>query len=351
MPKIWKRTVMTTLGVTLSAAALWFFLRKVQGHWEEVGQAFGRASYAYLIPSVGFIALMYGLRVLRWRVFLDHVRRVRYYDIAAATCIGFMSSCVLPLRAGEVIRPYVLHKKSGLRFGHAAGTAMGLERVFDLIGACFLLALTLLLLPIGKFSGPPAQWLSAIPGKGAFFAGIALAAMSALVVVAFLPGLTVRFARFFLKALPHSWALALEGFISSAVESLAFLKRPGRVATALLLSLALWFCYPLSTWAVARGFGLEIPFAGILLAQVMVTVAVALPQAPGFIGMYQAAAMTALQLYGVAQADAAAFAIMMWAVNVFPITLVGLGLLWYEGLSLRGLRLKAEDAEGAEHQG
>jgi hypothetical protein len=28
---------------------------------------------------------------------------------------------------------------------------------------------------------------------------------------------------------------------------------------------------------------------------------------------------------------------MLWAVNVFPITVVGLGVLWYEGFSLKGL--------------
>jgi len=105
----------------------------------------------------------------------------------------------------------------------------------------------------------------------------------------------------------------------------------------MLLSFALWLCFPLSTYFLARGFNLELSFPGALLVQLFLTAAVVPPQAPGFIGLFQVAAITGAELCGVPTAEAGAFATMLWAVNVLPITAVGLGLLWHQGLSLRRL--------------
>ena len=84
-----KRALVIVAGILLSAAAVLYFVWQMGGHWGAAGQALARANYLYVIPSVGFIALMYALRVLRWRVFLNPVGKVRYSAIASATCIGF----------------------------------------------------------------------------------------------------------------------------------------------------------------------------------------------------------------------------------------------------------------------
>lgn len=332
---------MIAAGLALSAAAVAFFVHRLWGHWGEVASAFAQADYLYVVPSVGLIALMYATRMMRWRLFLRPLREVPYGDVASATLIGFMSSCVLPLRAGEVIRPYVLHKKSGLSFGHAAGTAMGLERVFDLIGACFLLLLALALAPAAaaqaSAGGFGARILNTVQQRALWFAAVTLVGLATLTLVAFRPGRVLRVVGWFLRLVPGRLRGSLEAFVRSVVESLGFLKRPRRVTLALLLSLGMWLCYPMSAWCLARGFRLGLPFGGVLLAQVLVTVAVVMPQAPGFIGVFQVAAMMGVQLYGVPSAEAGAFATMLWAVNVFPITVVGLGVLWYEGFSLKGL--------------
>jgi len=340
---------MIAAGLGLSAAAVAFFVSKLRGNWDEFARAFARADYRYLVPAVGFLALMYALRVLRWRVFLLPIGRVPYRHIASATLIGFMSTCVLPLRPGEVIRPYVLHKRSGIRFGYAAGTAMGLERVFDLIGACFLLILALALLKARGVDGDGemAALLDQLRQRSVWFAALAVVGLGGLVALAFAPTFMLRVAGFFLRLLPQRWQAALMGFAESVTHSMQFLRAPGRVLTALVLSLALWFCYPLSTLYLARGFALGLPFVGVLLAQVLITAAVALPQAPGFVGVFSLAAMVGVQLFGVPRGDAGAFATALWAIHVLPITVVGLAVLWWEGLSLKALQREATaEAEG-----
>jgi uncharacterized protein (TIRG00374 family) len=333
---------MIAAGLLLSAAAVGFFVSKLRGNWDEFASSFARANYLYLVPAIGFIALVYALRVLRWRLFLSPLGKVAYRHIASATLIGFMSTCVLPLRPGEVIRPYVLHKRSGIKFGHAAGTAMGLERVFDLIGACFLLILALALMGSGSGSGEAADLIAQLRQKSLWFAAVALAGLAGLTALAFAPAAMLRIAAFFLRVLPQGWRRPLMEFLESVTHSMQFLRAPGRVLGALALSLALWFCYPLSTYAMALGFNLDLPFVGALLAQVIITAAVAVPQAPGFVGVFSVAAMVGVQLFGVSGGDAAAFATTLWAINVFPITIVGLAVLWWEGLSLRALKEEAK---------
>jgi hypothetical protein len=338
---------MIAAGLLLSGAAVAFFIGKLKGNWQDFAASFGRANYLYLIPAIGFIAVVYALRVLRWRLFLSPLGKVAYRHIASATLIGFMSTCVLPLRPGEIIRPYVLHKRSGIRFGHAAGTAVGLERVFDLIGACFLLILALVLMqtaaPGGMGEGASAL-LAQMRRKGVWVGAAALVGLGGLTALAFAPAAMLRIAAFFLRALPKGRRAPLMGFLESVTHSMQFLRAPGRVLAAVALSLALWFCYPLSTYSLALGFGLSLPFVGALLAQVIITAAVAVPQAPGFIGVFSVAAMVGVQLFGVPKGDAAAFATMLWAINVFPITVVGLGVLWWEGLSLRALTRESKEA-------
>jgi hypothetical protein len=374
-----RRVAVLAVGLIVTAVAVVYFVHGMRGQWAAMGQAFARANYAYLVPSVGFIALVYALRVVRWRLFLKPAGPVPVSAITSATLIGFMSSCVLPLRPGEVIRPYVLHRKAGVTFGVAAGTAMGLERTFDLFGALSLLLLFFALTwwspldiraaeaggaaarstqapargPQASGAGEqraPLKVLRLIQRQGLLSYGVPAAGVLAMVgalVLAFAPSFMLGIAGFFLKVLPGSWNRTLMGFLGSIAASMAFLRSPGRVAAAAVLSCALWLCYPLSTYSLSRGFELELPFAGALLVQIVLTAAVAAPQAPGFFGVFQSATAAAVLLFGVSKGDAGAFANMLWAVNVVPITVVGLAVLHREGLSLRRLaRMSREAALG-----
>jgi uncharacterized membrane protein YbhN (UPF0104 family) len=357
-----KRALLLVVSLAVSAVAIVWFVRTMSGHWEAMGEAFARADYVWLVPAVGCIALSYVFRILRWRLFLRPVARVEFGALTSATLIGFMSTAVLPLRAGEVIRPFVLHRKSGISFGHAVGSDAGLARVFDMLfglGFLFLLAWGWLMVEpdaLGAGASPAAgsellaerlRVLATSPAFAALFA----ASLVGLVTVAAFPGIVLRVGEAFLRPLPPSWQEPLTGFLRSVVESLQFLRRPLPTAGAVLLTMAVWLTYPAAAWCVARGFGAELGLLGLVVIQVMIMVAIIVPQAPGFLGVFQVAAMEGARLFGAADGPAGAFALVLWAIHTMPITVVGLGYLWYEGLSLKGLarasRAVAERTEGA----
>ncbi len=69
-----------------------------------------------------------------------------------------------------------------------------------------------------------------------------------------------------------------------------------------------------------------------------IALTVALPQAPGFIGVFHVAMEKTMLLWGQADANAQGFAIVFWAVSFLPVTIVGVVAIWREGLDWTHLR-------------
>ena len=89
------------------------------------------------------------------------------------TVIGFAGSFLLPARAGEVIRPYLLARREGLNATAAFATII-LERLLDLITVLLLFAWFVLTAAPDAVSGDPAQFARVKLG-GLAAAGVALA--------------------------------------------------------------------------------------------------------------------------------------------------------------------------------
>jgi len=368
-----KHVLLAGLGLALGGAALAFFIRQLRGQWADVWACLRAAKAACLVLALGLIGALYWFRVVRWRLFLSPVKRVGWRSATGATCIGFMANNTLPVRAGELIRAYLLHQKEGVAFGHSLAS-VGLARVFDLIGLSVVLLVAWVLLsfqvsggrhvspeaggapePVdsarqeGELNGADAgdrtrraresgrPLMERIWRRGLLLVAAALAGTFVLIGVAVFPGPFLKAAELCTRILPGGWRGPANGFFRSITEAMGFLKHPGAVALAVGCSAGVWMAQGLSNYAVCLALGVRMGLAGALLAAVVVSVAVALPQAPGYLGTFHLAALLAAQSFGVSEGPAGAFALLLWAVNVVPITLVGLGFLWWEGLSLRRL--------------
>jgi uncharacterized membrane protein YbhN (UPF0104 family) len=74
-----------------------------------------------------------------------------------------------------------------------------------------------------------------------------------------------------------------------------------------------------------------------------VGVSVSIPSAPGFIGVFHAAAAVALGILGVARAEAVGYAVVLHAVQFVPVTLIGWLFLLREQVSLAEIGHPARD--------
>ena len=101
------------LGLLISAVALYLALRNVD--WIAVRDALKGANYLYIIPNGLCILFSMWLRAIRWRYMTQAVKPdIGLHSLFASTMIGFMVNNVLPLRLGEIARPFSLSQKEGI---------------------------------------------------------------------------------------------------------------------------------------------------------------------------------------------------------------------------------------------
>src|SRR5687767_189728 len=145
------RTVVIFL---LTLALLVYFLRDAdpRAMWAETR----RADPWLLLMALGATALTYVLRAWRWQSLLAPIGPTRFSVALRTTIIGFAASAILPARAGEVLRPYLLARREHLNATAAFATII-IERLIDLATVLVLFGAFILFTPPAAISAEPAQ--------------------------------------------------------------------------------------------------------------------------------------------------------------------------------------------------
>jgi uncharacterized protein (TIRG00374 family) len=257
-----------------------------------------------------------------------------------------MANNLLPARIGEFARAFALSRLEPIRISASLGSLV-VERMFDGIIVVLLLLVALAAPSFPAFSGRDfsgiALWMGAI-----------LLVMLGLMVVAVLrPEASVRGIeavanRILPSAIRQPVVDALEAFL----EGLAALRDVRLVVEIFLWSLLTWLAAGLGTWIGFLAFDIHLPFIAAVFLQSIIALAVALPSAPGFFGVFEAAAKVGLvEVWGVASSPALAFAIGFHIAGFIPITLMGLYYLWKLGLSWSDMGRSEETVEEAVEEG
>jgi hypothetical protein len=92
----------------------------------------------------------------------------------------------------------------------------------------------------------------------------------------------------------------------------------------------------------SRAFHITFPFSGSFLVVTLLVVGVAVPT-PGAIGGFHTAFQFAVEtFFGASHDRAVGAAIVLHAISFLPVTILGLGFMMAEGLTLAGARRLAE---------
>jgi uncharacterized protein (TIRG00374 family) len=129
---------------------------------------------------------------------------------------------------------------------------------------------------------------------------------------------------------------------------MSILPDPRLLLAVFLVSLALWFLPILSSWVTIRAFDLDVPFSAAVVVFIFIGFGTALPNIPGMFGPYQYACILALGLFGVEQADALAYGLVLNAIQFFTLIAQGLIALPFAEVSFTDLmRAKREPEQTA----
>ncbi len=329
--KHWEKAL---FGVAVTVFLLWWVLRDEDP--SEVWTNILQGDFVLLLAAVGVATFGFLIRALRWRVLLARVNPdTRLGSRFAAVSIGFMGNNVLPLRAGEFMRPYALSRLEPVTFSGAFGSLV-VERLLD--GMVLLL---FLVLPVVLPGSPAADAFSGERGTLLLRGGLVTVALVLLAVVCMvvLPRQFVRFVGWFARFLPKKTSVPLVESINSFLDSLAIMRDPKLLALGLSWTLFFWIWHASSFWLGMLAFGIDTGFVSAIFVTAAVGWGVALPSSPGFFGTFHYAASFALMaVYGVSADQSLAFAFGYHFGGWLPITLIGFYYAWKMGLSLGEVR-------------
>ena len=263
----------------------------------------------------------------RWNTLLTPVARLPFWRTVQAIYIGLFANEVLPLRTGELIRCYLLAHWNNLRLSVSFASA-AVERIID--GFWMVLAFVII-----------AAFLK-LPGYMVDFVQI-LAAL--LIVCAIVLGYVIVHKQ-------HAHDLC-------AGEPLGQHAAPpgGRAAhdgaagatfsRTILISLLYLAVQALSVWALMRAYGLDLSVWAAAGVITVVRFGTVIPNAPGNVGLFQAATVLALTLFEVEKNDAKTFSFVMFFALTLPLLVGGAIAVALTGLNLKEIRRRAQAGQAS----
>jgi uncharacterized protein (TIRG00374 family) len=302
-----------------------------------------------LVLALALTAAMALVRAERWQYLLAPLGPTRFWVAFRTTIIGFAASFVLPARAGEVLRPYLLARREGLPATAAFATII-VERVLDLLAVLILLGAFFLFLQGGEAAAAPTLFQAVLLGGAA----VALAGVGLLVTMFFMAGHPDRLHRVVLRmerVLPSRLAASLAQLLRVFVQGLAAVRSPARLVAAMAWSLVLWLAIAAQLWVVIRAFGIVLPLGGSFLVAAILVVGVAVPTPGGVGGSHEAMRLSLTSFYNADNDAAVGAAILQHAVNFVPYLLLGVWFFARDGLNMSRLRAEAVSARTASSDG
>lgn len=312
---------MLVVAMLLSFASLAWVLQDFEPEklWPEIRAM----KWNWVAAAVIFDILVYFLQGWRWSLLLRPVANIPYGQSIRAIYVGLFANEILPLRTGEVIRCYLQARWSGLPFTVTLSSAI-IERVFDGFWLLFCWGLTAQVVRLPDIYNTLGKGLLVVVIIGA---GLISAAM---------------FARHQTRE-----AFANNRYLSKLnvlLEDLHIIGHSRYLYISALASLPYLLLQVMPIYALAHGYGIPLTLGQGFALMVILRLISVVPQAPGNLGTFQAAAVFGLILFGVDDSLARRFSFVMWAVITLPLLIVGFIALAITGLKLSELRREVQEA-------
>jgi uncharacterized protein (TIRG00374 family) len=270
------------------------------------------SNYWWLLAALAAFALGNLARAVRWRSLFAQGRRPALPAVADAMLVGYLYNNIMPARAGEAARIVVLTQRTPTPPVEIVGTVV-LERLYDVLAILVVF-----------FAAEP--WLPHVSWFGA-------AAVAAIVLAVLIAAAAIVLAvygdrplRFLLKPLQRISLFSgerLERTIDELTHGLSGLRHPWLALEAFVWTIAAWLLTALCAYFVSLAFHLHLPFACGVLVAVAIGLGMILPSPPAAVGVFEGAALIALEAYGVSHSAALPYAVVLHLVNFIPFVLVG----------------------------
>lgn len=316
-----RRLTRLGLGFGISALLLVLLFRSVDV--AALGRALAVADFRLLPPAIALYFVGVWLRSRRWGLLLPR-DSVPAGALFRALVVGFTVNNVLPARLGEVARAYLLARWCGVRYGHTLASVV-MERVLDGLTLAGLLLVAVTVAPA------PPYLLSLGLVVGAVFAAGAVI----LVGASWQPRLIVVIAGLVARLLPARLGEKVVRLAEGFGAGLALVRGWGLLGRLVVLSLLAWLAEIGLFYLLMLAFPIPASPALAALTGTVANFATLVPSSPGYVGTFDGALVKVLQDSTRLPLEVAtAYALLVHAALLIPVTLLGAVFLWRAGVSM-----------------
>jgi len=298
------RILLVVINVASLASLLWA-LRGA--HLGEFKEDLAEMSWWWVALAVAADVSVYLWHGIRWQTLLRPVVKLKYWEPVRAIYVGLFANEVLPFRAGEVLRCYLLARNPLLPLSVSLTSAL-IERVFD--GIWLSLCIILML----RYTTFPHSMRYLV--DGAYVLGITVLVLALVLGV-------VMFRR-------HSARAALAGEkgwrrqLHVLIDDLEIMGHSRSLLTSFVQSLPYLMIQIIPIYAALRAYGFDLSLGVAFVLMVVLRLSTVVPQAPGNLGLFQVVVReTLVKVYNVVPAEAARFSLVLWGIVTLPLLIGG----------------------------
>lgn len=307
------------VGIAVSAISL--YALSVQTDLGRAMELALRAPAPQMVLAAALILLSVWAKSVRWGLLLG-MPGLRISRLMGVSLVGYLFSTFLPFRAGELVRAIALHKVEGVGISRSLASIV-LEKVFDVATLLTLLVLVALASPL-----PP--WAAA----GSASAGVGLLVLCTLVALA--PRIQQLSGK-----LEGRWPW-LGGTVSRWLQEFAEglggqIRWTSSLVAIVGWSLVAWGSGMVTLWLGLGAVGILAPLwlAGLIL--VITNLGMAVPSAPGYVGVYHYLVALCLSAYGIDAERSTAAALVLHLLLFGSLAVFALTAMAALGLGIRQL--------------
>ncbi len=310
------------MGYGIALASLIWVFKKFP--YQQFGSDVRALEWGWVTLAVTLEMLVYVVDAWRWQTLLSPAEKPPLWACIQAVFVGLFGNDVLPAKAGEIIRCYLLTFWTEVPISLAL-TSAAIERVMD--GIWMVIGYFLVTADMNNIE----PWLT----KGAWLLGLGVLSLSLLFMYIL-----------FRREHAHSY-FSERPWAAKFMHVMHEIHRLGNWRTmgaAFGLSLLYLFLQIVAVWALFRAanFDFSLRAAGVVL--IIVRLGTMIPNAPANIGSFQYFCAKALEWLNAERPDAKSFSLIVYVVLTLPPLIGGAIAVALTGLNIGDIHTHAHKA-------